>query len=81
MATMLELTPKEYEKLKVSEFVLVHGYVNEAGEWTRTWVDAIGTREECQEETDSRAGHIYVVPKGLKLEYEIVKAADIAPPD
>ena len=81
MTTMLEVTTEEYEKLKVSAFVLVNGYVNEAGEWTRTWVDAIGTREECQEEADSRAGHIYVVPTGVRLEYEIVEASKIAPPE
>ena len=80
MTQMLEVSAEEYEEIKVSEFVLIFGYVNESDEWTRTWVDAIGTREECEDAVGSRAGHLYIVPTGLKIEHEIVEAAVILPP-
>jgi hypothetical protein len=46
---MLEATPEEYEKIKVSECVLVMQYTNDAGEVTRAYVKEVGTREECED--------------------------------
>lgn len=78
MTTTLEVTPEEYEKMRVSECILVVGYVNESGDWTRTWVEAVGAREEC-EEVLGLSG-LFIVPNGLKLQSEIVSVADVAPP-
>lgn len=80
MTQILEVSTEEYERIKTSEYVLVLGWVNKSDEWTRTWVDAIGTREECEEAIGERAGHLYVAPVGLSLQHEIVETSIIAPP-
>lgn len=81
MTVMLEVTTEEYEQLKASACVLVIYYVNQADEITRAWVEAMGTREECEEAEGYYSGRLFVVPKGLKLESQIIDCVDVAPPN
>jgi len=75
----LEIDIEQYEELKNSEYVHVVSY-RKGDEVTRAWIEAIGTKDECEESQASMDCHLYIVPTGLTIHSEIVAVADIAPP-
>jgi hypothetical protein len=77
----LEMTEEEYSKLKPEDHVLVLEYVTNDGETTRAWVQAFGTKEDCEEEQEQLRFRFFIVPENIHIESSIVEARGIAPPD
>jgi len=77
----LEMTHEQYAELASATHLLIIAYENKSdGATTRSWVDMVGSEDECEVANSSLSGKIYVVPEGLTLaSYVLSKEMLLAP--